>query len=290
MPSLPEPDHRLTLADGRRVAYDDRGDPNGQPVLFFHGTPDTRLARHPDDSIAASLGVRVIAADRPGLGASDVYAGATPATVAEDHRAVLDSLVLDRVHLVAWSAGAIPALAFAGSHAERTRSLTLLAPLVPADAYDDAGVVDDADEGRRLFADIHGSMSPDDAGRELAAWLVPPEIDDTLARELLAASIARLRHIPGAGDAMVAALRGSVVQGMIGLEREITAQAIVLGAVLDAIVAPVTIHAGTEDAVTPPAMARWLQHRLGGDLRLHADGHLLAITRWAEIIGRIVET
>lgn len=290
MTDLPPPDHRLTLADGRVVGYDDRGDPSGAVVLFFHGTPDTRLARHPDDSIVTAAGLRLIALDRPGLGASTADPAASPVSVADDHVTVLDHLGQPQVHVVAWSAGSIPALAFAGRHADRTRSLTLVAPLIPADAYGSTDVLDGADDSRRLFADVLGSMPPDEVGRELAMWLVPPEIDDALAREILADSIRHLDGVPGAADTMVAALRGSVATGMTGLEREITAQATPLGALLDQICSPVTVHAGNHDVVTPPAMARWLGRRLGADLRLHDEGHLLAITRWADILVGVDRT
>jgi pimeloyl-ACP methyl ester carboxylesterase len=287
MPQLPDPDHTFTLGDGRAMAFDDRGDPVGPVVLFFHGTPDTRLARHPDDSIAASEGLRIVAADRPGLGSSGADPAASPTSVAHDHVALLDHLDAERVHVLAWSAGAIPALAFAGSFPERTRSLTLLAPLVPADAYGTPGVLDGADDSRRLFAEVLGTMTPDDAGRELAPWLVPPEIDDALARDLLAETIARIEAIPGAADAMVAALRGSVGQGMTGLEREITGQATPLDGLLDAIDAEVTIHVGGDDTMTPLAMARWLAERLGAELVVHDDGHHLALTRWESILRGI---
>jgi pimeloyl-ACP methyl ester carboxylesterase len=33
----------LTLPDGRRLAYAEFGDPNGHPVLYFHGAPSSRL-------------------------------------------------------------------------------------------------------------------------------------------------------------------------------------------------------------------------------------------------------
>ena len=48
------------------MTYDDVGDPNGAPVVYLHGGGDSRLSRHPDDSIAASLGVRLLAVDRCG--------------------------------------------------------------------------------------------------------------------------------------------------------------------------------------------------------------------------------
>ena len=54
------------LADGRQLCFDDVGDPAGRPVLYVHGTPDSRRARHPDDAVLPAAGVRLVAVDRPG--------------------------------------------------------------------------------------------------------------------------------------------------------------------------------------------------------------------------------
>ena len=48
------------------MTIDDVGDPAGTPVLYLHGGGDSRLSRHPDDSIASALGVRLLAVDRCG--------------------------------------------------------------------------------------------------------------------------------------------------------------------------------------------------------------------------------
>ncbi|MDZ7673882.1 MAG: alpha/beta fold hydrolase [Acidimicrobiales bacterium] len=287
MAGHPEPDVLVSLSDGRRIGVDDRGAPDGVPVLFFHGTPDTRLARHPDDSIAADLGVRVIAPDRPGLGSSDTDPGATPLSVADDHLAVLDHLAVDRAHAVAWSAGTIHALALAGAHPDRVTSLTLVAPLVPADAYDDPRMLEGSDDARQLFAEHLGTMPPDELGRELAMWLVPPELDPVTAKAMLEQSVDRVAHVPGAGDALVQALLGSVHQGMTGLECEIGAQATVLGPLLDQVRAPVSVHAGDDDTVTPLAMATWLAERFDAPLRVHHAGHEIGITAWDEILREL---
>jgi pimeloyl-ACP methyl ester carboxylesterase len=60
----------ITLGDGRLLAYAVWGDPSGEPVLFHHGTGDSRLARFPDESVTSSLGVRLVTVDRPGVGGS----------------------------------------------------------------------------------------------------------------------------------------------------------------------------------------------------------------------------
>lgn len=285
------PDNLEDLPSGRRLAYDDRGDRSGTPLVLFHGTPDTRLARHPDDELLVDAGTRLIAADRPGLGSSEADPEATPESVADDHAALCDSLDLDRVHVLAWSAGSIFALAFTGTHPDRVAGVTLITPLVPADAYESPRVLEGAGDSRRMFAELAPTMDPDEAGRELAMWLVPPEIDDPTAREVLAESLAAVAHIEGAQTNLINALTESVAQGMVGLEREITAQATPLGPLLDAIDCPVTIHAAGNDTICPPAMAAWYADRLKAirpSVVDHPDaGHAIGITAWPEILDNI---
>ncbi|HSP05084.1 MAG TPA: alpha/beta hydrolase [Acidimicrobiales bacterium] len=284
-PVIPLPDRLVELPGGRRVALDDRGDDDGSPVLYCHGSPDSRFARHPDDSLAAIARVRLLAADRPGIGHSDVDPDATPTSVADDLAAVLDHLGIERVGVLSWSTGAIHALAFAGTHPDRCRRVVLAAPLVPADAYDDPTVLDGSDDARRLFADAHRGMDPGDVGAELAPWLVPPVIDDATAREMMAGSITALADIPGADDQLALAVRASVAAGMTGVERDIAAQATRLDALLDRITATASVHVGADDAVTPPAMARWIGRRLDVRPQVHDGiGHELAIRRWADLL------
>ena len=60
----------ITTADGRTLAYEVVGDPDGTPVFWQHGTGDSRLCKHPDDSVTAAVGVKLVTADRPGVGGS----------------------------------------------------------------------------------------------------------------------------------------------------------------------------------------------------------------------------
>src|SRR5439155_13530283 len=68
-------DDTVTLPDGRALAYVQRGDPAGQPVLYFHGIPGSRLDAWGPDDLVARLGVRLVAVDRPGFGRSDPWPG-----------------------------------------------------------------------------------------------------------------------------------------------------------------------------------------------------------------------
>jgi pimeloyl-ACP methyl ester carboxylesterase len=127
----------LRLPDGRTLAFDDIGDRDAPPVVYLHGTPDSRLARHPDDAATAAAGVRLLALDRPGAGDSDLHPGATLTSLGHDIEVLLDHLAVPHVVLLGWSAGALFALGAATVLADRVRAVGLVAPVPPVEAYDE---------------------------------------------------------------------------------------------------------------------------------------------------------
>ena len=86
--------------DGRTLAYVERGAADGVPVLVNHGTPGSRLSRHPEKELYERHGVRMIAYDRPGYGLSDPNPGRSVADAAADIAAIADELGLDRFAVV----------------------------------------------------------------------------------------------------------------------------------------------------------------------------------------------
>ena len=128
-----------SLRDGRTLAWSEGGDPRGRPVLFFHGCPDTRRAAASGHDAARRLGVRLIAANRPGYGAS------TPGRpsyrrVADDVVELADELGLDTFGVLGMSVGGTFALACAAYHPERVRSAALVA--TPGEALPDGPALD----------------------------------------------------------------------------------------------------------------------------------------------------
>lgn len=102
MPALR--DATVTLPDGRRLAYTEWGVPDGKPVLYFHGTPGSRLWC-PDEQATVAAGVRLIAPDRPGFGGSDPQDGRTYAEWPHDVEALADALRIPTFGVVGVSAG-----------------------------------------------------------------------------------------------------------------------------------------------------------------------------------------
>ncbi|MEM8945854.1 MAG: alpha/beta hydrolase [Planctomycetota bacterium] len=67
-------DGRVRLPSGRCLSYRDYGENLGAPLLlYFHGTPGSRLELGLCDREACDSGFRVIAVDRPGMGRSTYH-------------------------------------------------------------------------------------------------------------------------------------------------------------------------------------------------------------------------
>gem|GEM_PF-3965023 len=102
----------------RSLCVRDAGDPNGNPIVYFHATPGSRLDLAFADDIADKLGVRIVSFDRPG------YGGSTPAafglvSVASDAAAIADELGIDRFATLGQSGGGPFSLAAAATLGER---------------------------------------------------------------------------------------------------------------------------------------------------------------------------
>jgi pimeloyl-ACP methyl ester carboxylesterase len=127
---------RITLRDGRTLAWREYGPRDGRPVLSFQGTPGSRFSRHADEGIYDRLDVRLIVFDRPGYGESSRLPGRGISIVAHDAAQLLDHLGLESVHAAGGSGGGPHVLAFATAHPERVRAASVVvgaAPIVEAE-------------------------------------------------------------------------------------------------------------------------------------------------------------
>jgi pimeloyl-ACP methyl ester carboxylesterase len=123
----------LRLADGRVLAFDDVGDPDGFPVVYQPGWMFGRLGRHPDDTSAAQAGLRLVSLDRPGYGGSTPQAMRTMSGSVEDTEQLVDHVGIDRFALLGWSGGGMHALAAAHYLGERVTHVVTVATPAPFD-------------------------------------------------------------------------------------------------------------------------------------------------------------
>lgn len=131
----PRTEGRFYLPGGRRLGYAEFGDPSGDVVLWFHGTPGGRrqfplLGRR----AAEKLGLRVVLLGRPGSGLSDSHPYEQIADWATDVTHVADALGADRLAVVGHSGGGPYALACAAVPplASRVVAVAVLGGVVPS--------------------------------------------------------------------------------------------------------------------------------------------------------------
>jgi pimeloyl-ACP methyl ester carboxylesterase len=121
----------VQLSDGRQIGYQEYGDGEGVPVFFFHGWIGSRLDFAPNDEIARDLGVRVIAVDRPGCGASDFKEGRRLLDWPDDISELADALELERFAVCGHSFGGPYVAACAYQIADRITSAAIVAGISP---------------------------------------------------------------------------------------------------------------------------------------------------------------
>ncbi|RQR62525.1 alpha/beta hydrolase [Burkholderia sp. Bp9125] len=116
--------HHTIEANGIRQHYVEAGE--GPAVVLLHGFPETYYAwRHQIPVLARQF--RVIAPDLRGYGATDKpAAGYDKRTMANDLRALLDMLEIDRIALVGHDRGARVATRFAKDHPDRLDRLVVM--------------------------------------------------------------------------------------------------------------------------------------------------------------------
>ena len=135
------------------LAWSEGGDPSGRPVLFFHGCPDSRRAARSGYDVAKLLGIRLLAANRPGYGASTPVDAPSYRRVADDTITLADELGLDRIGAIGMSVGGTFALAFAAYHPDRVHAAALVATPGEASGMDPPWPRDDVDaDGENWYA------------------------------------------------------------------------------------------------------------------------------------------
>lgn len=129
----PRLDRRVGLPDGRELGYADLGDPEGLPVLYFHGTPSSRLDAAAFEHAVAPLGLRLLSFDRPGIGLSSPASRPGFVGGAGDAVTLLDELGVAEAIVFGYSGGGPHAIALATSAPERVARLVLVSSCGPPD-------------------------------------------------------------------------------------------------------------------------------------------------------------
>ncbi len=280
--------------DGRTLAIEEDGDPNGRPVLVHGGTPNSRHLYLPTAIDAAARGLRLISYDRPGYGGSTPQPGRTVADCVADVRAICAELGIERLAMWGISGGGPHVLACAALLPDLVTAAASLASPAPLDA-----------EGLDWFAGM-GQLNADDVRlylRDPEAARAKMESDREASLAASAADlVAILRTLLSPTDASVLTdglaefLTWSGHEGLApggqGWWDDSVAEAGPWGFELSAISVPVLLMHGRQDQFVPFGHGQWLAaHIPGVEARLlDHDGHLtLLVNRIGEVHAWLAE-
>ncbi len=203
-------------------------------------------------------------------------------------------LGITRWGVLAWSAGALFALAVAARHPLLVRRVGIVAGLPPFPAYAEPGVLDGAGPDRRTIAELGAELGAAGLAEVLAPIVAPWPCDLELAREFLLEGAdevrrAELAAVPGAIEAMAAGVVDAVVGGLDGVRRDIELQVLDPDIDLAGVGCPVQLWYGTADHVAPPSFGAWYaRHLPDASLEvIDGAGHALLLPRWTEILRSV---
>lgn len=135
---MKEEEH-VEIGDGRTLSFAEYGDPDGRPVLFFHGWPSSRYQAAYLDPLAKERGFRVLAPDRPGIGNSTPCPGRHFTDWPRDTAAFADALGIDRFAILGVSGGGPYTLATCAKLGERITRAAIVCGAPPLSSQDDRG-------------------------------------------------------------------------------------------------------------------------------------------------------
>lgn len=267
-------------------------------MLFFHGCPDTRRASWSAHLAAFDAGVRLIAANRPGYGASTPSPPSYQRVVA-DTVELAEVLALDRFGVIGMSVGGTFALACAALAPDRVTRAALVATPGEAPRMDPPFPRDDLDaQGRSFFRSLASGSSEDNVERvrpEFSAWRarVAPDDpdDDALAARWLDSLPPEDRLLADGPAADVAAAAREAIGVPDGYLADAALAFTPWPFPVEDVRCPVTLWYGERDANAPPRNGAWLADHVA-DAALHVLpglGHLESLVRsWDRIIASAV--
>lgn len=270
----------LSVAADRQIAVGQFGAPDGYPVFFMHGALASWRYRHPDDRIAASLGVRLITTARPGFGSSTRNKGRTVSMWANDVAAIADALDIDRFAVLGHSGGGPHALACAAVLGGRVTAVGAAGSPAPLDSEE------------RL-----ATMGAGGAVFQTATTTPIAEFEEGLGRiaELMSANIEMairgsfgteaVPDVPGLIEMMLEDSGDVFVQGAAGWADEVHALAHDWGFALVPTTSPVSLFYGEDDALLPHGEA--LAAAFGSKVTTHPGGHMAFFAVWEQALRQI---
>lgn len=248
-------DKTIRLPDGRQLGYAEYGDPKGMPLLFFHGTPGSRLQLSHIGPLAWEVGVRVVAPERPGCGLSDFQPKRTLLDWVHDVEVLADRLRLERFATMGLSSGGVYVAATAYKLPDRVTKAALISAGGPP-------TLRDATRGMRFTYRLGDRLAR--SGPWAVNWLMRNMARSTNQPERLRKQfMSRLSPVDAATlqrddvwNQRLADLREAFRNGTRGASWDLVLVARPWGFQLEEIQVPTALWHGELDTSMPVALAR----------------------------------
>jgi len=280
----------LKLDDGRVLGFAEYGDQNGFPILFFHGTPNSRLSRHPDESILEEQNIRLITIERPGYGESSPLEGKIVLDWAKDVKQFVDYYRIEKFSVMGVSGGVPYALSCAHeleTHVEKCGIVSGFAPL---------------DNNNGLMKNMSST-------NKLGFWLAlkAPSLLKVMLKPMANASVNKPKkqldkfmksfsvsdqNVVKNADIQKIFLEDMVEaykQGETGHYSDLITLVRPWGFSIEDIKTKVHIWHGKDDKNVPIGMARFFEKELPNTaVHIYSDeGHLLYLNHWKDILNQL---
>lgn len=269
-------EHRtLRLPDGRTLGWAEYGDPQGRPVLYFHGGLSSRLDSRFSHQACLSHGIRLIAPDRPGIGLSDYQPRRRLTDWPADAACLLDALGIEKASILGWSGGGPYVLACAQAMPGRIHKAATVAGMAPLDAPSSARELGMAAD-RLLFPMAQTAPWLAEAVLQVSAYGSRRAQYRGLQKTVRAPADRRVVDRMSLHDA-TDTFREALRSGARGAVQDYRVTGGRWDLDLARIKLPVTVWQGDQDTLVPMSHARRLAENLGaGSLRVvGGGGHFL---------------
>ena len=278
------------VGDDRVLGWAEFGHPDGDVVLWFHGTPGACLQVPPSvDEAALQRGLRVIAVERPGTGRSTNHRYHRIVDFADDIEQLVDHLGVERFAVTGLSGGGPYTLAVAKHLPERVVVASLLGGLGPVRGPD--AVLSYTRVLRFLAPPLEVMRTPVGSAMGALMRALEPVADPVF--ELYARFL---------GFADTPVLRNPQFKAMF-LHDLLTAKDIRASAHdmalfarhwgfnLTEVQVPVIVWTGLSDVIVPPSHGHHQASRIPrGELHVRAgEGHFAGFSAVADVLDRIRE-
>jgi pimeloyl-ACP methyl ester carboxylesterase len=285
----------LVLKDGRNLGYAEYGDPNGEPVFYFHGLTTSRLDGGFNEDDIAKRGVRFVAIDRPGMGLSDFQQGREIDSWPEQVVQLADHLGIEKFAVVGVSAGGPHVAVCAARIPER---LTAAAIVSGAGPYGVSEARPKANFFQRVAGRIFAAFAQFPIFTRPWFWLMVQGVKRSKPGDVRKSSL--YKRLPPADQAIVArpevqeaskkTMLESFRQGTLGNAYELGMHMRPWRFRLDEIKMKVHLWHGDADTIVPVEAGRYMASAIADchSRIIPGQGHFMVIDYMGEVIDALL--